>query len=287
MKAAVHIHISYPYLKALLSSGYRQILFTHHGYAPWYMVPGFRNKIIHLGLRTLYKRLLRKLPFIIAISNYVKRQIEEMYNITAKVIYNGVDTSIFRHTNASSITIDADFGHPIIVNVGAHDKLKGLDILIRDFELIKEHYPNASLLLVKPLNPDGWTRNYLKKVVEKIEGVYAFPYKSQEYPVRLYNMADLYLLTSRWESFCLPMIESFACGVPVVAYDKDDARKEHIENSKAGRLYSDKKSLLESIEDVLKRRDFYSKKALRYARSFDWSEVTREYIKAYEEVISN
>ncbi len=51
----------------------------------------------------------------------------------------------------------------------------------------------------------------------------------------LYNMADVFVIASRGESFCIPVLESMACGIPIVATDCT-ALTELVQESSAGLL---------------------------------------------------
>jgi len=278
----VHIHLSYPYIKAVLKANYSCLVVTHHGYVPWRIVPGFKNKMVHLYLRFAYRALLSSVPCIVAISNYVKEQLKKLYGLNAIVIHNGVDIEVFR-----PMRVKRDSSYPIIFNATAWNRFKGADLLLEHFAILKEQYPEAKLIARGLPIFSHWVRKFLGKTGLKPEkDIEVLPYLSYEKLPYYYNLADFYLLTSRWESFSLPILESFACGTPVVAYAADDARREHINNSKAGVLYESKESLLQAVEDVLKYHATYSQKATGYAKKFHWENVAQEYIKVYNRVTS-
>lgn len=279
----VHIHLSYPYLKALLKAKYGPLVVTHHGYTPWYMTPGFKNKVVHLYLRFAYKLLLPKVPYIVAVSNYVKRQLRKLYGIDARIIYNGIDLEIFK-----PIEVEEGSGYPVIFNATAWNKLKGVDLLLKHFSLLKEQYTEAKLIARGLPLSSHWVRRFLEKAHLRIgRDVEVLPYLPYEKLPYYYSLADFYLLTSRWESFGLPIIEAFACGTPVVAYYNDDARIEHIKNSEAGIVYRDKESLFRAVEDILKHREVYSKRAVDYATKLDWRNIALEYLKVYSEALND
>ena len=276
----VHIHLSYPYLKAILKANRSSLVLTHHGYAPWYIVPGLKNKIVHLYLKLAYKNLLSKVPNIVAVSSYVRKQLKSLYNLEASVIYNGVDLKIF-----NPIKVEKNLGYPIIFNATTWNSFKGASLLLEHFKFLKERYPEAKLIAIGLPMSSHWVRKIFKKtrlIPEK--DVKVLPYLPIEELPYYYNLADLYLLTSKWESFGLPIVESFACGTPVVAYSVNDARKEHINNSKAGVFYESEDSLLQALEEVLKNHDAFMKNALAYAKKFDWNIAAQEYVKIYKEV---
>jgi len=266
----VHIHTSYPYTKACVDGNVKNLVFTWHGYAPTIYVPGIRNKAVNVALRFMYKKYLHRIKYITTISRYGAQQLIKMYNIRAKIIPNGIDLEIFKQGNNYDEIRDH---YPIVLNVTAYNNFKGRDILLKSFKVILKRYPNALLIA----RGSGINLNNIMD-----PGLL-----SQDEIVEYYRMAHFYLLTSRWESFGLPIIEAFATGTPVIALDKEDARREHILGSGAGLLFKDEGSLLQAVDEVLSHRSQYSSRGVEYARRFDWSNVAREYIKLYEEAIGD
>ncbi len=265
----VHIHTSYPYTKVTVERGLKNIVFTWHGYTPSIYVPGVRNKIINLILKYMYSNLLPKIKYITTVSHYTAKQLRDFYHLgNITVIPNGVDNSIFKPCTRREISDSLVF-----LNVTAWDKLKGSDLLIKYFRAIKRKYSNAKLIAV------GLNRNYfLEGLIIKDKVPYT------EVP-GLYCNSHIYILTSRHESFGLPIIESFATGTPVIALDRDDARREHIISSRAGLLFSDSNSLIRAVEEILNNWKEYSERGIKYAEKFSWDLVAKRYKELYEEVL--
>ena len=268
----IHIHTSYPYTKVAVEHNIRNLVFTWHGYTSTIYVPGIKNKIINLGLKYEYKRLLTKIHYITSISNYANIQLNKIFGISGKVIPNGVDLDLFKPCPRESRK-RASNKYPIILNLTAYNNLKGRDILIKSFKVIKRKYSKATLIAVgvgsglnDVINLNSVTHNEVPK---------------------LYCNADFYLLTSKHESFGLPIIEAFATGTPVIAYDRDDARREHILSSGGGLLFNNNESLLNGVDSVLSNWDTYSLKSIEYARKFDWRDIVRRYLNIYEEVLAD
>ena len=267
----IHIHTSYPYTKAVVKEGLRNAVFTWHGYTPSIYVPGLRNKAINLLIKYAYRKLLPRIKYVTAVSQYAAKQLGRFYGLrNVTVIPNGFDSSIFKPCSKRE-TVNG----LVFLNVTAWNKLKGSDLLIKYFQVIKRKYLNAMLIAV------GLSQDYRSNGVIIKDRL---PYN--EIP-SLYCSSHIYLFTSRHESFGLPIIESFATGTPVVALDRDDARREHIINSGAGLLFRDSKSLLEAVDEVLRNWQEYSRRGINYAQRFSWDLVAREYVKLYEEVLSD
>jgi len=268
----IHIHTSYPYTKVAIEHNIRNLVFTWHGYTSTIYVPGIKNKVINLGLKYMYKRLLPKIHYITSISNYANRQLIKLFGVSGKVIPNGVDLDLFKPCPRESRKMATD-RYPIILNLTAYNNLKGRDVLIKSFKVIKRKYDKAILIAVG-------IDSGLNDVIN------LNPIPHSEVP-KLYCNADFYLLTSKHESFGLPIIESFATGTPVIAYDRDDARREHILNSGGGVLFNNDESLLKAVDAVLSNWDTYSLKGIEYAKKFDWRDIARRYLNIYEEVLTD
>ena len=267
----IHIHTSYPYTKVAIEHNVRNLVFTWHGYAPTIYVPGIRNKVINLVLRYAYRRLLPKIRFITSVSNYANKQLSRLFGVSGRVVPNGIDLELFKPCSREERK--GDSGHyPVVLNLTSYNNLKGRDVLIRGFKAIKRKYSKA-VLIAKGIN------YYLDDVIN-LSGY--MPY--EEIP-KLYCKASFYLLTSKWESFGLPIIEAFATGTPVIAYDRDDARREHILNSGGGLLFNDAESLLNAVNEILSNWDTYSLRGFEYTKKFDWKKIVRKYIELYNEVV--
>jgi glycosyltransferase involved in cell wall biosynthesis len=265
----IHIHTSYPYAKVAVEQNIRNIIFTWHGYTPTLYVPGIKGKIVNIGLRYAYKKVLPRIHFITAVSNYANKQLIKLFGISGEVIPNGVDLELFKPCLQRSNK--SGFHYPVILNLTAYNNLKGRDLLIKCFKIIRHKYRNAILL--------ACNINY------NYDGILSLDYMPYHEIPKLYCSADFYLLTSKHESFGLPIVEAFATGTPVIAYDRNDARREHISESRAGLLFKDAKSLLQAVDEVLNKWKEYSTRGVEYAKRFDWRIIAKEYITLYEKVV--
>jgi glycosyltransferase involved in cell wall biosynthesis len=104
---------------------------------------------------------------------------------------------------------------------------------------------------------------------------------------KLFNSADVYLHTSEYEGFGLPILEAMACGIPVVA-----SRVASIPEivGKAGKLVDldDEECVKEFAEAILQILDSNIKidrPTLERSMEFSWEKTARETLEVYTEVL--
>jgi glycosyltransferase involved in cell wall biosynthesis len=130
----------------------------------------------------------------------------------------------FSHLNGPPSRLlagDFDDGWTNVMFVGRVIPNKKFETVIRAFHVYRtRHNPRARLLLVGSYS--GFER-YLSMLQELIArlgtpDVHFLGHVSNEELTALYDVADLFLCASAHEGFCVPIIEAFYKGVPVMAY---------------------------------------------------------------------
>ena len=130
----------------------------------------------------------------------------------------------FRHLSATSDSMDARAFDDEWVNllfVGRVIPNKCFDDLIRWFQAYKRWFnPRSRLLLV---GSQAGFENYVAMLHEFIArlgtpDVHFLGHVSNEELVAYYDIADVFVCASEHEGFCVPLIEAFHMGVPVIAY---------------------------------------------------------------------
>jgi L-malate glycosyltransferase len=108
---------------------------------------------------------------------------------------------------------------PRVLCVGRLVPHKRIDLALRAFALLqREHAPDATLALVgEPLSPAYGA--HLAALAERAgaRGVELPGPVGRDELAREYERADVLLSLSEHEGFCVPLLEAFAAGVPVVA----------------------------------------------------------------------
>ncbi len=108
---------------------------------------------------------------------------------------------------------------PYVLTVGTLEPRKDLLTLLRAFDRLGAEAPDHELVVV---GGRGWQDRQLVQALEARMGtkrVRWLGYVSEPDLVALYTGADLFVFTSMFEGFGLPVLEAMACGAPVVASD--------------------------------------------------------------------
>jgi glycosyltransferase involved in cell wall biosynthesis len=130
----------------------------------------------------------------------------------------------FAHLSGVPNTMQAgafDDGWVNILFVGRLIPNKKIDDLIRWFHVYKRWFnPRSRLLLVGSY---GGFERYLAMLHQLIarlgtSDVHVLGHVSNEELIAYYDIADVFLCASEHEGFCVPLIEAFHMGVPVVAF---------------------------------------------------------------------
>jgi phosphatidylinositol alpha-1,6-mannosyltransferase len=197
-------------------------------------------------LRRLSRTVLRQAAKIIANSNNTKRLLVERWGMDESkvaVVHPGVDASRFVPVERDpALRAWLGWGNRrVVLTVGALQKRKGQDMLIRALPAIRERCPDVLYVIVG----EGWERRYLARLVQEcgVEGAVQFRgVPPDEELVKCYQQCDVFALPNRqvgwdFEGFGIALIEAQACGKPVVAGASGGTR-ETLEPSVTGEIVS-------------------------------------------------
>ena len=138
----------------------------------------------------------------------------------ATVIYNVVD-----FTGVSAIAphqLSKQSSVPFLMSVAQHRKNKNLDLLIQAYSILRQSdqlHSATQLLLVGSSGPETAD---LKQLVSKLglENNVRFLSGLKDGELRwLYEQADLFVIPSATEGFCLPLVEALTLSCPAVCSD--------------------------------------------------------------------
>jgi starch synthase len=256
-KAFSRWHLGAPHLlKAVSSPSKTDIIVAHSWWAFAFHRAGIPLVVIEHGLvldpdyapyrswlqalrhRVLLYRYIRSglrvADAVVAVSKYTARSLEKVYRFSkSTVILNGIDTTFF--TPANPVPSDVDAHRPFrLLFVGHLIRRKGADLLPAIMRSLGTNYELRYTT--------GWRKNLN---IPDISNMIPIGLVDQVTLREEYRRADLLLFPTRFDGFGLPVIESMACGTPVVGSDRC-AMQELVVDGISGRL-----CLLENIEEYV------------------------------------
>ena len=217
----VHHSMRNDYLGRMLGLPDRLVLIYHNITPPRFFPgdPGLR-RYCEEGREQL-GALRGRVTGAVACSEFSARELRRAGFLDVVVIPPVFDFSRFRGPRAVAATSEAD--GPLVLSVGRLARNKRQDEIVEVFEALAARYaPSARLALVGPYGVgDPYAANVLEKVSaspfrERIRVTGSVP---EEELVSIFAGASAYLSMSEHEGFGVPLLEAFAAGVPVVAFD--------------------------------------------------------------------
>lgn len=209
-------------------------------------------------------RSLERSHKIIAISNFTKNELIELFNVPPEkivVIYQGVN--MFER-GATSLKVPDKY----ILCVSTIEPRKNIEGLIRAFRICK--LKDYKLVIV---GQKGWLYGRL----DSNEDVIFMGYVSQDELWGVYRRAKAFVFPSFYEGFGLPPLEAMACGIPVVS-----TRFEVLGD--AARFIDPKnpEDIAEGIREVLNNPEPWINKGFEQVKRFTWQKTAEETLNLYK-----
>jgi glycosyltransferase involved in cell wall biosynthesis len=196
------------------------------------------------------------------------------------VIPNGIDYDSIQKIKPSSDNSD-------ILFVGRLIKEKNVETLLRALPSVKKKFPDFNCVVVG----DGPEKNKLEKLVENLglsENV-SFTGFMENYTDIIAHMKStkVFVLPSIREGFGMVVIESNACGVPVVVVNHPmNAAQDLVVDGVNGYISEPEPELMagiivKSIENKDKMRD----KCLEISMEYDWDKIVNSLLEVYKGIM--
>ena len=151
-----------------------------------------------------------------------------------EVVHNGVDTERFYPDPEAGLAFRRKLGipphSPVVGMVGSFKRQKGQDSFVRMAARLAQALPDASFLIVgEPMRDDaedgGRYAAEVKQLAAALNLADRCHFLGNQKEVRaVYNACDMTALLSRREGTPNVILESMACGIPVVSSDIADNR---------------------------------------------------------------
>jgi teichuronic acid biosynthesis glycosyltransferase TuaC len=197
-----------------------------------------------------------------------------------RVLRNGVDLTLFRPADREAARRRYGFEGTTLLSVGHLIPRKGHDLAIKALQYL----PQKRLMIVG----DGPEYSRLRDLAERIGVDNRVRFLGQlahdELP-GIYTAADLSLLLSTQEGWANVILESMACGTPVVATDAGGT-PEVITTPLVGELVYERNAIVvaRAIDGLLARAP--DREAIRrYAEGFSWDATTKGQLDLFGDIL--
>lgn len=233
----------------------------------------------------------------ISVSEALKSEILNAYNINPNritVIPNGFDPAVFNPA-ISCTKKKGSLRDKVVMSVARFSVEKGVVSLVNVASKMMRDKDDISFILVLPrgkqslksfeaveANIRSLRKRYKKRIIIITKAV------SQKTLARLYNISDVYVQPSLYESFGMTILEAMACGKPIVA-SRCGGIPEIVRDGyngllfRAGDEYDMEMKIKRLLENSFLRKDM-SKKSLEISRKYEWSIVAKSTLDIYKKL---
>lgn len=242
----------------------------------------------NIVFKSILKYNLKNAEAICATSNTIKDYLVPITSQSIHVIPFGVDMNEFCKKNVSSLFDSQTF---VVGSIKPLEKIYNIDVLIQAFSVFKSKHSQQPIKLI--IIGEGSEELNLKKQVSDLklmdEVVFTGRIPFSEVS-RYFNMLDVFVNISDYESFGVSVIEAMACELPVIVTNTGGL-KEIVENDNFGSLVEIKNvnQTAQEIEKYFLDRDKKARVGInarkKVMEKYNWHDNIEQMITLYKQVI--
>ncbi|HEY5039363.1 MAG TPA: glycosyltransferase family 1 protein, partial [bacterium] len=221
----------------------------------------------------------------LTVSEYSKEMILERVPGSAgkiQVTPEGVDRRLFKKLRRKPSKLLKILVH------GAADERKNIPNILKAARLLVNQRKNFQLVIIGMDQEEMKYTSYLKQTIDL--GLSHYVEWGGNVPRwmlnQVYSESDLFLYVSRMEGFGLPVLEAFACGVPVITSNSSSLPEVA---GKAALLVDPEKpeDIAKAVKQIMEKpalRRQLIQRGLQRAKLFTWEKMARLTLEVYEKM---
>ena len=245
----------------------------------------FPNK--NFVAKSILKYNFNKADLLCATSFTIKEYINQVVKFPVSVIPFGIDINDFKPKKVKSLFSENDF---VLGSIKPLESLYNTDILIKSFAKLLPKYNNLKFMIIG----DGGELNSLKELCRNL-GIF----DNVKFPGRIpfkeisnyYNMIDILVNVSEYESFGVSVVEAMACETPVIVTNIGGL-KEVVKDDTVGLKVKigDVEDTTSAIERLITDKELYNKIAVNGRKHvvelYNWEDNLKQMIVEYNKLVS-
>lgn len=247
------------------------------------MMSSWKKKIMYAFVSYAYNRVRR----VIAVSENVRTHLKDDLKVSTpiSVIHNGIDPKRFNLDAVNKGDLDERFtgeGKKLLC-ISRLSAQKNIPYLIESFDLVRKTRSDVKLFILGT-GPDREKIEALIKQHGLADDVILLGFDPR--PENYLKASDVFVLSSRYESFGNVVVEALACGTPVVTANYGEVLREILIEPGLGEIVpqGNANKFAAAILRVLDEK-FDRHKLHDFAlQNFDASVKAQEYIRIVDEV---
>ncbi len=239
--------------------------------------------------------ICNKAHSIITISQSTKNDYVKLYSFSESKIFPillGFNKNVFYPVKDPELIESTkntfNIQEKYILSLGTLEPRKNLSSVVKAFNQWCSSFPNEKLSLVL-IGRKGWKSGEIFDEINKNKkNIITTGFIEDQYLASLYSGALFFCYPSHYEGFGLPLLESMACGTPVI-YGNNSSMPEIAEGSGLPVDSNNVQDIYEKMNELYQNdqlRKELSIKSLERAQQFSWEKCARETLDLYRKVLS-
>lgn len=242
--------------------------------------------------RVIVPKILHKCKRIITVSNFECRHISEFLHLKKEIltaVYNGYSAHFKPTADTYAITGKYIENRQYLFFLGNTDPKKNTAKVLQAYNIYLSRSRNPLPLLIADLKEiiiDEYLERYGLQAIKKMLR-YPGYIPNTELPA-IYSGASAFIYTSLRESFGIPILESMACGTPVVT-SNTSAMPEIAGTDGILINPNEPEEIADAILRLEEDPDYYQRQVeygLKRVQQFSWENTAKEILKIYKDILA-